>query len=115
MSPYLLISCKGAGAVGDWGYDFAMPRIEAEDLQDPEQVYLASSLKAARRVEALLDTHGIHYVVQVEELGRTALFGTMRHAAGFYVSTGQADYCRALLTDAGMPHGIVDEGPAAHD
>ena len=89
-----------------------MPRIEVEDLREPEQVYLASSLRAARRVEELLDSQGVHYVVQVEELGRTTLFGTMRHAAGFYVSTAQAGYCRTMLAEAGMSHGIVDEGPA---
>ena len=91
-----------------------MPRIEPDNLREPEQVYLASSLRAARRVEALLDSQGVHYVVQVEELGRTTLFGTMRHAAGFYVSTAQADYCRAMLAEAGMDHGIVDDGPAEH-
>ena len=90
-----------------------MPRIEPEDLRAPEQIYLSSSLRAARKVEALLESHGVSYVVQVEELGRTTLFGTMRHAAGFYVTAGQAEYCRSLLADAGMAYGIVDEGPVA--
>jgi hypothetical protein len=88
-----------------------MPKIEPEDLRDPEHIYLASSLRAARKVEALLDSQGVSYVVQVEELGRTTLFGTMRHAAGFYVNAGQASYCRLLLEEAGMAHGIVDESP----
>ena len=92
-----------------------MARIEVEQLHDPEQIYLASSLGAARKVEELLNSRGIDFVVEVEELGRTTLFGTMRHAAGFYVTTGQASYCRALLAEAGMSHGIVDEGPVAHD
>jgi hypothetical protein len=87
---------------------FIMPRIEPEDLRDPEHIYLASSLRAARKVEALLDSLGVSYVVQVEELGRTTLFGTMRHAAGFYVTAGQAESCRSLLAESGMPHGIVD-------
>jgi hypothetical protein len=86
-----------------------MARIEPEQLRDPEPIYLASSLRIARRVEALLDAHGVDYVVQVEELGRTTLFGTMRHAAGFYVSAGQAPHCRALLADAGLVDGIVEE------
>lgn len=66
-------------------------------------------------MEELLNARGIDFVVQVEELGRSTLFGTMRHAAGFYVAAGQASYCRALLAEAGMPHGIVDEGPAVHE
>lgn len=90
-----------------------MTRIEAEALHDPEQIYLASSLRAARKVEAVLDARGVHYVVQVEELGRSTLFGTMRHAAAFYVSTAQAPYCREALAEAGLTHGIVDDGPAA--
>lgn len=86
-----------------------MARIEADQLQDPEQIFLASSLRTARRVEALLDSRGVDYVVQVEELGRTTLFGTMRHAAGFYVPAGQASHCRAMLVDAGLSHGIVEK------
>ena len=86
-----------------------MARIEADQLQDPEQIFLASSLGTARKVEALLDSRRVDYVVQVEELGRTTLFGTMRHAVGFYVSGGQASRCRALLADAGLSHGIVEE------
>lgn len=86
-----------------------MARIEPEQLQDPEPIYLSSSLKTARKVEALLDARAVDYVVQVEELGRTTLFGTMRYAAGFYVSAGQASHCRALLADAGLSDGIVDE------
>ena len=92
-----------------------MGRIDADGLHDPEQIYLASSLRAARTVEAVLDARGINYVVQVEELGRTTLFGTMRHAAGFYVSAGQASYCREVLTEAGLTHGIVDDGPVLQE
>ena len=92
-----------------------MPRIDIDQLRDPEQVYLASSLRLARRVEDLLNSRGVDFVVQVEELGRSTLFGTMRHAAGFYVTAGQASYCRTLFAEAGMSHGIVDEGPVAHE
>ena len=86
-----------------------MARIEPDQLQDPEPIFLASTLMTARKVEALLDSHGVDYVVQVEELGRTTLFGTMRHAAGFYVLAGQASLCRALLSGAGLSHGILEE------
>lgn len=86
-----------------------MARIEPEQLPDPEPIYLSSSLRIARKVETVLDARGVDYVVQVEELGRTTLFGTMRYAAGFYVSAGQALQCRALLADAGLADGIVEE------
>ena len=86
-----------------------MARIEPDQLQEPEQIFLASSLGTARKVEALLDSCGVNYAVQVEELGRTTLFGTMRHAAGFYVPAGQAAGCRTVLADAGLSQGIVEE------
>ena len=92
-----------------------MARIEAEELQQPEQIYLASSIRIARKVETILDSHGIGYVVQVEDLGRSTLFGTRRHAAGFYVTAEQAALCRSLLADAGLAYGIVDDGRAAQD
>ena len=88
-----------------------MARIDAEELESPEQIYLASSVRVARKVEALLDSHGIDYVVQVEDLGRSTLFGSRRHAVGFYVGVGQAEFCRSLLADAGLAQGIVDDGP----
>jgi hypothetical protein len=92
-----------------------MARIDGEMLQQPEQIYLASSIRAARQVEAVLDSQGIDYVAQVEDLGRSTLFGTRRHAAGFYVTAAQAALCRSLLADAGLAHGIVDDGRAAQD
>jgi hypothetical protein len=92
-----------------------MARIDAEELETPEQIYLAASVRIARKVEAMLDAHGIDYVVQVEDLGRSTLFGTRRHAAGFYVTAAQAALCRSLLADAELAHGIVSddtEGPS---
>ena len=92
-----------------------MPRIDAEELAEPEQIYLASSIRAARKVEAMLDARGIDYVIQVEDLGRSTLFGTRRHAAGFYVTAAEAAQCRSLLADGGVAYGIVDEGRARQD
>ena len=92
-----------------------MPRIDAEELAEPEQIYLASSIRVARKVEALLDARGIDYAVHVEDLGRSTLFGTRRHAAGFYVTAARAAECRALLADGGIGYGIVDESRARQD
>jgi len=85
-----------------------MARIEADALEDPEPIYVATSLRGARRAEALLTSRGVDYVVQVESLGRTTLFGTMRHGAGFYVSAGQAAYCRTILREANLSQGVIE-------
>jgi len=84
-----------------------MARIEADALPDPEQVYLAASLGEARKVEALLTARGVDYATQVETLGRSTLFGSLRHGAGFYVNAGQAAYCREALALGGLADGIV--------
>jgi hypothetical protein len=80
-------------------------------VADPEQVYLAASLREARDVEALLTSSGVNYATQVEVLGRSSLFGSLRHAAGFYVSAAQAEYCRIAL-EAGFSSGIIQDGHA---
>jgi hypothetical protein len=87
-----------------------MARVEGDSLSDPEQVYLAASLNEAREVEALLTSSGVSYATQVEELGRTTLFGSLRHAACFYVTAAQAEYCRTVLARAGLSSGIVANG-----
>ena len=86
-----------------------MARIEPDALQDPIDIYLASSLREARDVENLLTSRGVNYVVQVEPLGRSTLFGSTRHGAAFFVSAGQASYCRELLAGSGFSRGLSDE------
>lgn len=86
-----------------------MARVEAESLRDPVDIYVASSLGLARAVEEVLTSRGVDYVVQVEFLGRTTLFGSQRHAAAFYVSSDQAEYCRALLRAGEFAHGVVED------
>ena len=86
-----------------------MARIEPEALQDPIDIYLASSLREAKEVENLLTSRGVNYVVQVEPLGRSTLFGSTRHGAAFFVSAGQAAYCRTLLAESGFSRGLSEE------
>lgn len=86
-----------------------MGKVDAEALRDPVDIYLASSVGLARAVEAVLTEHGIDYVVQVESLGRTTLFGSQRHAAAFYVSADQAAHCRSLLRHGEFAHGVVED------
>jgi len=86
-----------------------MARIEADELRDAEQIFISGSLRMARRVEDWLTTAGVDYVVQVEPLGRSILFRTLRMGAAFYVTSGQAAYCRQELTVAGLGRGVVEE------
>ena len=86
-----------------------MARVAGDTLREPTGVYLASSLGLARAVEELLTSRGIEYAVQVEDLGRTTLFGSQRHAAAFYVAAEQAEACRAMLRAGELAHGVVEE------
>jgi len=86
-----------------------MARIEADELRDPELIFISGSLRLARRVEEWLTTAGVDYVVQVEPIGRSILFRTLRMGAAFYVTSGQAAYCRQELTVAGLGRGVVDD------
>lgn len=87
-----------------------MERLEPDALADRAPVFIATSMREARRIEALLSGHGIDYLVEVESLG-TSLFGSPRHGAAFYVPAGQADFCREQITMAGLAHGVI-EAPA---
>ena len=97
----------GSGYPWDGCYSRGVARIEAHALPDPEQVYLAASLGEARKVEALLTSRDVMYATQVEVLGRSTLFGSLRHGAAFYVSAGHAESCRGALAQAGFERGIV--------
>lgn len=78
-----------------------MGRIEDDALPEGERVYAAVTLREARRIEETLTGHGIEYAVEVEELGRTPIFGSVRHGAVFYVRASQASFCRTLLAAIG--------------
>lgn len=85
-----------------------MARTEPDDLPVPERIFIAGSLRVAHRVEEWLTTAGVDYVVQVEPLGRSLLFGNVRMGAAFYVTSGQAAFCRQQLTAAGFGGGVVE-------
>jgi hypothetical protein len=90
-----------------------MARIESGDLPDPEAIFLTGSLRAARRAEEWLRTAGVDYSVEVELLGRSLLFGSVRMGAAFYVTSSQAAYCRQQLAAAGFDRGVVAGDDAA--
>ena len=85
-----------------------MAQIEAEDLSDPERIYIAGTLGLAKRVEEWLTMAGVEYAVKVEPFGRSLLFGSVRMGAAFYVTSAQASYCREQLTAGGLGGGVVD-------
>jgi hypothetical protein len=85
-----------------------MARIEPEQIRDPERIFIARSLRLSLRVEEWLTMTGVDYTVQVEAVGRSLLFGTDRMGAVFYVTSGQALYCREQLTAAGLGTGVVE-------
>jgi hypothetical protein len=87
----------------------AMARIKPEELRGPERIFVAGSLRVARRVEEWLTMAGVDYAVQVEPFGRTVLFRTVRNGAAFYVTSSQAKYCREQLAITGLKDGVVDD------
>jgi len=86
-----------------------MARIEPEELRHPELIFISGTLRMAKRVEEWLTTAGVDYAVQVEPIGRSILFRTLRMGAAFYVTSAQAAYCRHELTVAGLGRGVVEE------
>ena len=85
-----------------------MARVEPEQLRDPEAILIARSLRMALRAEEWLTTASIDYAVQIESVGRSLLFRAERMGAVFYVTAGQAFYCREQLNAAGLDSGVVE-------
>ena len=85
--------------------------VDPEDLGDRERVFIARTVRRARKLEALLTESGVDYVVQVEPYGRSLLFGTIRHGAAFYVAAAHAPRCRELLLESGFAEGLVESDP----
>lgn len=87
-------------------------------LVDPEKfdgkeiamVYVASRVNEGKRVEGILSAHGIDYAVDVEPFqSRTfGIFPVEYEGVGFYVLSGQADFCRRALREAGLVQGLVE-------
>lgn len=92
-----------------------MAHVDPEDLQDRERIFIARTLRQARKVEALLTDAGIDYAVQVEPYGRSLLFGTIRHGAAFYVTAAHAAQCRERLVGAGFGKGVIESDPGDKD
>ncbi len=88
-----------------------MARVALDNFADKEvaRIYLAGELAEARRVEEILSGYGINYAVEVEPYVRLSFFPSEYAGAAFYVLSGQADFCKRALFEAGLKAGIEDE------
>jgi hypothetical protein len=90
-----------------------MARIDLDDFGEKElsRIYLAGRLGEAKRVEKILTVHGVDYAVEVEPYVTSfAIFFSGEYkGASFYVLSGQAEFCRKTLLEAGLDAGILDE------
>jgi hypothetical protein len=70
---------------------------EYYDGREMELVYIAAALDEAKRVEAVLDEHGIDYAVQVEQYRSGVIFASVRPGAFFYVLPEVAARSREVI------------------
>jgi len=90
-----------------------MPRFALEYFNDAEisRVYLAARLVETKRVEKILDANGIDYAIEVEPYKVVLViigFGEYKGAA-FYVLSGQREFCRRILAEAGLTSGLLKD------
>jgi hypothetical protein len=85
-----------------------MPQVSLDVFggQELAAVFLAATLREARRAEALLTERGVNYVVKTEQFGHS-LLGSPRVGAVFYVQVSQVDYCGSQLVAAGLGRGVL--------
>lgn len=91
-----------------------MARIAFEDFGDGKElvrIYLARELREAKRVETVLTGLGIDYAVEVEPYVTTmsSIFSSEYKGAAFYVLADQVEFCRRILSEAGLTVGIMED------
>jgi predicted nucleic acid-binding Zn ribbon protein len=74
-------------------------------------VYIAGRLSESKQVEQVLTENAIDYAVDIESLEKRLLgiLPVKYKGIGFYVFSGQADFCRRVLHGAGMVQGLVED------
>jgi len=91
-----------------------MSYTEPSNLEHKEIVliYIAGKTSEAKGVEALLTDNEVTYTLMHTPFLRSDLFGQPIElpGVGFYVLSGQAEYCRDLLYSNKFRVGIVAEG-----
>lgn len=86
--------------------------VDPETFDDKEvaMVYIAGRISESKRVEQTLSDNAIDYAVDIEPFEARVL-GILRveyEGVGFYVLSGQADFCRRVLRAAGLVEGLVE-------
>ena len=81
------------------------------DGKEVAMVYIAGRLSEGRRVEQVLSDNAIDYAVDFEPFeGRVlGILPVEYEGVGFYVFSGQADFCRRVLREAGLVQGLVEQ------
>jgi hypothetical protein len=87
--------------------------VDPEKFEDKEValVYVAGRLSEGKRVEQVLSNNAIDYAVDIE-LFRSHMLGIFPveyKGVGFYVLSGQAEFCRRVLREASLVQGLVEE------
>jgi hypothetical protein len=90
-----------------------MAMINPDEFADKEvaRVYIAGRLSEARRVEQTLSENGVDYAVDAEpfEVRVLGILPSRHEGLAFYVLSGQAEFCRDVLREAGLVVGLVEE------
>ena len=86
---------------------------EIFDNEEVAIVYIAGRLNEGKRVEQVLSDNAIDYAVDIEPFHRRVLgiLPVEYEGVGFYVVSGQAEFCRRVLREAGLVQGLVEEDP----
>ena len=90
-----------------------MALVVPETFDDKEVaiVYIAGRLDEGKLVEQVLSDNAIDYAVDVEPF-QSRMLGILPveyEGVGFYVLSGQADFCRRILREAGLVQGLAEE------
>ena len=84
---------------------------ETFDDKEVAMVYIAGRLDEGKLVEQVLSDNAIDYAVDVEPF-QSRMLGILPveyEGVGFYVLSGQADFCRRILREAGLVQGLAEE------
>jgi len=78
--------------------------------KEVEPIYMAATLREAKRVEEVLTRQGVEYAVKIEPFVRYLLLLIPRRYSGatFYVFSGQSSFCRRALAGAGLSAGLIN-------
>lgn len=80
------------------------------DDKEVTVVYIAGRQSEGKRVEQILSDNAIDYAIGFEPFESRVLgiLPVEYEGVGFYVLSGQADFCRRVLREAGLAQGLVE-------